>query len=480
MRQKRALTVAGAAVVSLFMITFVPSVAANDPPTITVPDFPDIPQGNVWTYIVAANDPDDDSLRFTWDWGDGGVDVTTTPTATHSYYWKGMFTLTVYADDLTGLPGHNVSDVGLVFVFGWPTPPVIVDWCVDNANPYAGEVIKFTASARDADGDPLRFTFDFGDGTSAVEQGGYTAYDELVTFSVNKSYDTSGLKLARIYVDDGWDSISGTPLAIDVMPNAAPVVWPLPDLLGVVDDVLTFEADAFDPDLTDTLTYTWDFGDETPIAVGNPVTHAYTSADVYVYRVWVADNHGYNVTIAANATIEEARISIDLYAGWNLVSVPLVNHSLKASTLGLSCPDSISRWDPTTQTYDKGYLVGFSGAEDDFDIEPSWSYWIHCYDAKTLEFLGDLPGGTQTRAIVVPEGGGWVQVGLASMQTTLWASDLVDMYPIDMLSSVSRWNADTMTYSDYLVEFGIIDFQLSPGDGMWWYVQASGMLSYNS
>ncbi|HUV60542.1 MAG TPA: hypothetical protein VMW71_00035 [Thermoplasmata archaeon] len=53
---------------------------------------------------------------------------------------------------------------------------------------------------------------------------------------------------------------------------------------------------------------------------------------------------------------------------------------------------------------------------------------------------------------------------------------MVGMYTDDMLNSVSWWNPVTHVYDSYMVEFGMIDFQLSPGDGMWHYVEISGML----
>jgi hypothetical protein len=64
------------------------------------------------------------------------------------------------------------------------------------------------------------------------------------------------------------------------------------------------------------------------------------------------------------------------------------------------------------------------------------------------------------------------------METGLWASDIVDMCTADMVSMVSRWNAATQTYSSYIVMFGIGDFQVNPGDGVWLAVDMSGVLSY--
>ncbi len=456
-------------------------VAANHPPSIIVSDYAAIEWRTVYEYTVTASDPDSDPLRFTWDWGDGDVDVTTVPTAEHEYMQKDTYTLTVYADDLSNLPNHNVSDTGWVEVIDSDNdPPDILAFSVSNASPYTGETITFSATAEDGDGDPMRFTFVFGDGTTAVEQGEETTPNVDVTFDVDKFYTTAGTKTARIYVYDGQINITITGLTINVVANTAPVIMPLPDLEGDVDEVLSFEAEAFDLEM-DELTYTWDFGDGTPLAVGNPVTHAYAVADMYVYHVYVDDGHGHNVTAGATATIEGVPVetfTLELLVGWNMVTIPLVNHGLMASTLGLQFGDMVSRWDPATQTYDKNYIVGISGSASDFDLEASWGYWIATNTAQSIEVTGEAATETQTRTITVPGGGGWVQIGLASLATDLWASDIVDMCTADMLSMISKWNAASQTYSSYIVQFGIGDFQLNPGDGVWLAADMSGVLSY--
>ena len=53
------------------------------------------------------------------------------------------------------------------------------------------------------------------------------------------------------------------------------------------------------------------------------------------------------------------------------------------------------------------------------------------------------------------------------------------MYSDGLLSLVSKWEAPSGPYSNYIVEFGLGDFQLSPGDGLWLYVEMSGILSYD-
>jgi PKD repeat protein len=98
-------------------IQFLVVVAANSPPALAVPDFPDVQKNRPYVFIVVASDADPrDGLLFTWDWGDGTTSVTWVPYAEHEYAKKGTYVLTVTVSDQTGLPGHEVWDTGLVTV----------------------------------------------------------------------------------------------------------------------------------------------------------------------------------------------------------------------------------------------------------------------------------------------------------------------------------------------------------------------------
>ncbi len=188
----------------------------------------------------------------------------------------------------------------------------------------------------------------------------------------------------------------------------------------------------------------------------------------------------------SNACLKYAKFSVlsryeplGFTAGWNFISLPLVNHGYKASTLpGMLPGDAVFRWDSATQTYDRCFVVGISDPESDFDIEPSWAYWAYSSSVEPVEILGYEPSGLQTRVIDTPEGGGWVQAGLATMRTDVWASDLVDAYAGALLSTVFRWNADIGSFSCFIAGWELTDFQLNPGDGLWLYVEGDGVLSY--
>ncbi|UCE92173.1 MAG: ABC transporter substrate-binding protein [Methanobacteriota archaeon] len=313
--------------------------------------------------------------------------------------------------------------------------------------------------------------------------------DDLYAANVTDWCNYGDLEADHMLLPD----VTPTWLSLRIHPtdNHAPVVQVDPCFEGCLGEGTAVTATIWDDDPTTDLEYRWFWGDGTSTdwIVGDSglSSHLYSvpgEYTAYVAAREASSSNGYDdYFMTSNRTtmiIHEAGTSYDLelVAGWNLITVPLVNHSYEASTLELSAGDMISRWDPETQTYDKNYIVGISASGSDFAIEPSWSYWIFSGTTKSLTLWGDAPSGTQSRNITVPPGGGWVQIGLASLRTDLWASDVVDMYDPPLLEMVSRWNADTQTYDNYVVEFGLIDFQLNPGDGLWLYVGVNGELSY--
>jgi len=175
------------------------SVTENSPPNITVPDFY-APYGVPYNFSIESTDPDaGDRVLYTWDWGDfSALEVTNTTYAVHTYHWRDHI-LTVFADDLTDLPGHNVSDQGYVFVYDPNHAPMITQFVKDTTTVVTGLKVKFTGTATDMDGDICSMRFDFGDGTSlTVMQTAPNA-----TVSVNHTYSAGGPKSVYLYADDG-------------------------------------------------------------------------------------------------------------------------------------------------------------------------------------------------------------------------------------------------------------------------------------
>ncbi len=353
----------------------------------------------------------------------------------------------------------------------------IPEFFVDDTTPSTWQKVTFTGSVYDPDGNPLELTFDFGDGSYYFESLEPSS-GETFTVTVDHAYVTAGTKIAMLYVSNGVTNASSSPLVMNVWLNYPPEEFVLPAINAYTNELVTVTVDTDDLD-GDDLTYTWVWGDGAVDITYNIPTasHVYTESLDDVYTVYVDDGCGHNVTSTATVRVQ-VPFTLNLEVGWNMISIPLVNHGLKASTLGLQFGDMVTRWNPVTQTYDRNYIVGLSGSSGDFLIESSWGYWVTTGSSQSIVVGGDLPTTTQERNFTVPSGGGWVQVGLASMQTSLWASDIVSMCTEGTVLMIAKLSAATQTYSCYLAELDLFDFPLNPGDGLWLYVNASGMLAY--
>jgi PKD repeat protein len=73
------------------------------------------PAGQSLAFNASATDADNDALQYTWDFGDGTVPQSG-QNVTHTYSMPGTYAVAVYVDDLTGLPGHNVSSTAVVSI----------------------------------------------------------------------------------------------------------------------------------------------------------------------------------------------------------------------------------------------------------------------------------------------------------------------------------------------------------------------------
>ena len=178
-------------------------------------------------------------------------------------------------------------------------------------------------------------------------------------------------------------------------------------------------------------------------------------------------------TFSALSAFELANIT----AGWNLVTVPLLNHGYKASTLGLMTGDVVAGYNSSTEAYDKYFIVGVSSPTEDFDIEPSCGYWVFTTTAQTLSLIGESPTSVLSRYIEIPDGGGWALVGLPALDDSLRASDVVAMYSGTAIA-ISAYNPVTQTYRTHYAGTPV-DFWVAPGDGLWLYAARSGWLTYD-
>jgi len=314
--------------------------------------------------------------------------------------------------------------------------------------------------------------------------GTFVAY--LDATAVQSHYDqtmnapsTAGTYAYRVWgesgpaTSDGKTDYDDYSITVAAPSNGPPTVTQLTNIQVNAGASRSFSASATDPD-GDGLRYTWNFGDGTALVVGNPVSHTYTKAGTYTYRVYVDDLHLHNVTSSATASVA---FNLNLVAGWNLIGVPLIGYGYKASTLGLSANDQVIAWDSVTQTY-KTFVVGLP--LNDFDIVAGSGYWVHTSSAKTLHLFGTIPT-TVTTTITVPTGGGWALLSLVGVNSVLHASNLAAKFSVPSgVTAIVAWDSLTASYKTYVPGLPLNDFALDPGMGFWVHFSSGGVLTYTT
>ncbi len=241
------------------------------------------------SFVASANDPGNDTLTYTWDFGDGNT-VTAGPQVTHVYSDNnnGPYTVTVTVND------GNASTVDSLGVTINNVAPTINTFNVPEQGD-EGQALSFSAAATDPAGpaDPLTFSWNFGDGSPPVSGSQVTH-----TFADNGAYTIT----LTVEDDDGAADTRSETLVIN---NLAPQINALTgDFVGIEGQQLNYTASANDPG-ADTLTYRWDFGDgdvEEGVNLTS-VSHAYTSEDNYTLTLTVTDDDGQATSINRTVSV---------------------------------------------------------------------------------------------------------------------------------------------------------------------------------
>ncbi|MCJ7490098.1 MAG: PKD domain-containing protein, partial [Thermoplasmata archaeon] len=129
---------------------------------------------------------------------------------------------------------------------------------------------------------------------------------------------------------------------------------------ALVAELVEFTATATDPN-GDVLVYTWDFGDDSDVVVGQTVEHAYDAADEYTFTVYVDDGE-FNETASATITV-------------NASDPPVANAG-------------------ADQTVEAGDDVSFDGSDSTDDVDVVNYTWAFTYSGSAVTLYGVSPEHT--------------------------------------------------------------------------------------
>lgn len=264
----------------LIRVNHAPVPAWRNTPEITEP-------GRVTLFDATDSyDPDNESLRFRWEFSDG--EVMEGEQVTRSFPQSGTYFFTLFADDGEGLANSVSSVEGSIRV---NMEPIIVTQNEITTNSL--QTVLDASDSYDPDGDTLDFLWILPDGTEE-RQARFTW-----------TAPEPGIHTISLQVDDneGLDNSVSTE-RITIIVNRPPVAVIDERIESCTDQQIVFSAArSFDPD-GDSFTTRWEFGDGNSSNELNPV-HRYRRPGVYTARVFLDDG------IAEESVIAELPVVIE-------------------------------------------------------------------------------------------------------------------------------------------------------------------------
>ena len=227
----------------------------------------------------ATTDPDNDTLTYGWNFGDG-----TTGSAIsgfHTYVTAGAYEIELVVTDSSG----NAASLSRSILVTEPDNSIPV--ASFSATPTSGAaplIVVFNASAsNDPDGTIDFYQWSFGDGATATGA------------TVTHTYTDEGAYVATLTVEDneGATATASIIILVSAPGNQLPVADFTADPEGsfLVPKTISFDASAsHDPDGS-IVAYQWDFGDGFAGA-GKTTSHLYTSYGTYNVILTVYDDAG--------------------------------------------------------------------------------------------------------------------------------------------------------------------------------------------
>jgi PKD repeat protein len=152
-----------------------------------------------------------------------------------------------------------------------------------------GSAITFAGSASGGQG-TLSYQWNFGDGSTTAG-----------TLTPSHTYTSDGTYAATLTVTDSLGDVSRSTAQVTVN-NVAPTVSIGGPYSGTAGGAISFTGSGSVPDSGDTLSYSWNFGDNTTSTLQDP-THTYTTAGSYKVSLTVSDQEGASTTVTATATV---------------------------------------------------------------------------------------------------------------------------------------------------------------------------------
>jgi hypothetical protein len=248
------------------------------------------------------------------------IDVNAGETANVNTIWSalpGTHSINVWVSPFNAFLESNYSNNNASKLVSVDNPPVAPTPPSGPTSGVSGTSYSYSTSATDPDGDQVKYTFDWGDGTKNVT----SLVSSGTSVSAFHKWSKAGIFLVKANAADSRGASSqwstSLPVTIITPPNTPPSIPSIPSgsNSGYAYVPYSFSTSATDPN-GDRVKYTFDWGDSTPrlttdlVDSGTAVSaiHTWTSAGTYQIKAMTTDSKdaasGWSgslaVTIAAN------------------------------------------------------------------------------------------------------------------------------------------------------------------------------------
>ncbi|MDX6662860.1 MAG: hypothetical protein QOG09_962, partial [Solirubrobacterales bacterium] len=224
----------------------------------------------------------DGIAQYSWDFGDGSTQSSSTATATHSFGRPGTYHVTLTVTDSKGGTDSATHDVSV----GNRGPTAAIDYTP--ASPKTADEVTFDGSgSSDPDGSIASYEWDLdGDGTYETDTGS--------TATTTHSFDTAGVHSVGLRVTDDSGAVDETSTEVTVANRPPAAAFEFSPAEPTAGDEVSFDASASgDPDGS-IASYEWDLDGngsyETAGSAG--AAHTYAEAGTYSVRLRVTDDQG--------------------------------------------------------------------------------------------------------------------------------------------------------------------------------------------
>ncbi|MGL5922085.1 PKD domain-containing protein, partial [Chroococcidiopsis sp.] len=251
-----------------------------------------VSEGDTGSYNVTAIDPSNDTLTYTWNFGDGTQPVEG-ENVTHTWVQEGNYNATV---TVTDSDGATITQTEAIAVSN--LAPVVN--AGENQTTNEGQSVEFNATFNDPGIlDTHTVAWDFGDGSTTTD-----------ALNPTHTYTQNGIYTASLTVTDNAGAATEATVQVTVL-NVAPTINTLTGDTNVNEgETANFTAEAIDPG-NDTLTYTWNFGDDTEEVEGSNVSHIFSNNGNYTVTLTVTDSDGATTTNTIDVTVSNVAPAIE-------------------------------------------------------------------------------------------------------------------------------------------------------------------------